>query len=133
MAMSVGGTVSELTFQEPSLTTGTNRVLKTLVHSPFSHPTWLPAELSFTEYLVHFFCYCMEFKPSFWQNIELKVKCSKCGVDIPEIINYCRVLYITNKSAKMPKMKTEQSLTHISHICITTVATLSVCSYSLCS
>jgi hypothetical protein len=65
MAMSGGGMVNELTFQEPSLTTGTDTVLKTLVHFPFDHLTWLPAELSFTEYLVHFFCYCMKFKPSF--------------------------------------------------------------------
>jgi len=89
--------------------------------------------MKFTEYMVHFIYYCMQFKPSFWQNIELKVQCSNCGVDTPEVINYCRVLYITNKSATMPKTKTEQSLTHVSHSCITTVATLSVCSYSLCS
>ena len=42
--MSGGGMVSELTFQKPSLTTGTERVLKTLVYFPFDYLTWLPAE-----------------------------------------------------------------------------------------
>jgi len=44
MAMSGGGMVSELTFQEPSFTTGTDTVLKMLVHFPFVHLTWLPAK-----------------------------------------------------------------------------------------
>jgi hypothetical protein len=42
--MSGGGMVSELTFHESFHTTGKDTVLKTLVHFPFDHLTWLPAE-----------------------------------------------------------------------------------------